>query len=154
MTSLQIILSTIAPCLGSVSVLAIFFGFFAFLRYMSYRERLALAEKGLMQVEPARRNGKDTLRWGIIITAVGLALCIGVGILPLIGFVLASSRLGTSPSPGPAEVSQFLGPGSLIGLLPTFFGLGLILIYVLTHEEKSKDETSKADKTEEPPRSL
>ena len=153
MTSLQIILSTLTPCLGFVSVFAILFGFFAFIRYMGYRERLALAEKGLMQAEPARRNGKDTLRWGIITTAVGLALCIGVGVLPLIGFVLASSRPGTS-GPGPAEISQFLGPGSLIGLLPTFFGLGLILIYVLTHEEKSKDETSKADKTEEPPRSL
>ena len=153
MTSLQIILSTLTPCLAVVSAFAIFFGFFAFIRYLGYRERLALAEKGLVRPELARKNGKDTLRWGIITTAVGLALCIGVGILPLIGFVLVSSRPGTSPGPGPTEVSQFLGPASLIGLLPTFFGLGLILIYVLTHEEKPKDEISKADKTEEPPRS-
>ena len=99
-----------------------------------------LAEKGLIQAEPARRNGKDTLRWGIVITAIGLALCIGL--YPL-GFQVESARFPLG-----------FGPWMLLGLLPTFFGLGLILIYVLTREEKPKDETNQADKAGKPPRSL
>jgi hypothetical protein len=76
-----------------------------------------------------RNGGKDTLRWGIVITSVGLALC--VGLYP-IGFASGSRWLFG------------LGPWMLAGLLPTFFGLGLVLIYVLT---KEKDETPKGKET-------
>ena len=110
---------------GIVAGLGFFLLLFAFIilmRYLSYRETLALAEKGL--VRPVGRgsngNGKDTLRWGISLTAIGLALCIS---LYPIGF-LAGSRFPLG-----------LGPWMMVGLLPTFFGLGLILIYVLTREK-------------------
>jgi hypothetical protein len=38
----------------------------------------------------------------------------------------------------------------LVGLIPTFFGLGLVLIYVLTREEQPKQEKA-PDKPVEPP---
>lgn len=112
------------PCLGFVGFFIVLFGFIALMRFLSYRETLALAEKGLIRPGRARGDGKDTLRWGIVITAIGMALC--VGLYP-IGFVAdAGFPLG-------------FGPWMLAGLLPTFFGLGLVVIYVLTREEKKKE---------------
>ncbi len=118
----------LVACLGFFIV---FFGFIVLMRYMGYRETLALAEKGLLRPEPPRSNGKGALRWGIAITALGLAS--SLGIYPL-GWVAGG---GVYP--------LNFGPWMIVGLVPLFFGLGLILIHVLTYEDKSKKE---ADKTE------
>jgi hypothetical protein len=118
------------PC-ASLGFFLLLFGLIALLRYMHYRETLALAEKGLVRGDMQRGgNGKDTLRWGIAITAIGLALCIGL--YPL-GFTS-----GRSPFP------LGFGPWMLAGLLPMFFGLALILIYVLTRDDDK-------DKRPDPP---
>lgn len=113
-------------CAGSVVFIGLVLGFILLMRFISYKETLALAEKGL--VKPARNggNGKGALIWGIIFSAIGLALLLGLW--PL-GFMLG------------ANVPLGFGPWMLAGLLPLFFGLALILIYVLTRQEK-KDETS------------
>ena len=105
------------------------FGFIVLMRYLSYRETLALAEKGLVRPEPARGNGKSALRWGIAIASLGLAL--GIGLYPL-GWVAGGSLYPLN-----------FGPWMLAGLIPLFFGLGLVLIHVLTSEDKSKAETDK-----------
>lgn len=110
-------------------VVLLFFGLLAYLafqRFISYRETLALAEKGLLRVEPEHRNGRSSLRWGIVITALGLAM--SLGIYP-VGFSVAHSY--------PLN----FGPWMLVGLLPLFFGIALILIRVLTRDEKAKSET-------------
>jgi len=99
---------------GVIAVLALI----AFFRYLSYRETLALAEKGLARPEKPH-NGKGTLRWGILLSAIGLALCLGLW--PLGANVGSRYPLG-------------FGPWMLFGLLPLFFGLALVLIYVLTKE--------------------
>ena len=117
-------MNSIIPCLAAVSIFLIVFGFLAFLRYITYRETLVLAEKGLVRPIRERKNGKDTLRWGIVITALGMALC--VGMYPL-GFMLRT------------EFPLGFGPWMLFGLIPTFFGLALILVYVLTREPKPKE---------------
>ncbi len=109
----------------------VFFGFIVLMRYMGYRETLALAEKGLLRPEPPRSNGKGALRWGIAITALGLA--ISLGIYPL-GWVAGG---GVYP--------LNFGPWMIVGLVPLFFGLGLILIHVLTYEDKSKKEADKPE---------
>lgn len=118
---------TLITCLGSVGFFALLFGFIVVMRYLGYRETLALAEKGLVRPDRMRGgNGKDTLRWGIAIAAVGMALC--VGLFP-IGFIGGGSRFPLG-----------FGPWMLAGLLPMFFGLGLILIYVLTREDKKEEK--------------
>ena len=64
--------------------------------------------------------GRNGLRWGISLTAIGLALCLSlypIGLLPGMNFPLG------------------IGPWMMVGFLPTFFGLGLVLIHVLTHEK-------------------
>jgi len=110
-------MNDIFPCLGVVGSLAIIFGFLAFLRYMNYKETIALAEKGL--TKPEISSNKRLLRWGIIITAIGLAFTIG---LYIIGFNSANNY------------PLHLGPWMLGGFVPLFLGLGLVLLHYLTEK--------------------
>ena len=127
----------IITCLGFVGSFALLFGFIALMRYLGYREMLALAEKGLVRPGRIMRgDNKDTLRWGIAIAAIGMALC--VGLFP-IGFIGGGSRFPLG-----------FGPWMLAGLLPMFFGLGLILIYVLTREDKKAEKDGESKQVEPP----
>jgi hypothetical protein len=111
-------------CFGFLGFFVLLFGFIAIMRFLSYRETMALADKGLVRPGQVRSDGRDTLRWGIVITAIGMALCAGlypIGFVADVGFPLG------------------FGPWMLAGLLPTFFGLGLVLIYALTRDEKKKE---------------
>lgn len=108
------------PCISIVSVLLVIFGFIAFLRYMNYRETIALAERGVTR--PERTEAKDSkglLRWGVIVTTLGVAL--SVGLYP-IGFATGY------------DYPLHLGPWMLGGFVPLFLGLGLILLHVLTRK--------------------
>lgn len=111
------------PCLGFLGFFLMLFSFIAFTRYLAYRETVVLAEKGLVRPERLRGDGKGALRWGIISTAMGLALCLG--------WVIAFFTVGRDED----GFALF----ALIGLFPTFFGLALILIYVLTREPKKPE---------------
>jgi len=111
-------MNDIFPCLGGIAALAIIFGFLAFLRYMSYKETIALAEKGLNR--PEIKPGKGLLRWGIVIASIGFALSLG---LYPIGFDSGY------------EYPLHLGPWMLGGFVPLFLGIGLILIHYLTEKE-------------------
>ena len=111
-------MNDIIPCLGVVGVLTIIFGFLAFLRYMNYKETIALAEKGLAR--PKSGSGKGLLRWGIVIASIGFALSIG---LYPIGFDSGNNY------------PLHLGPWMLGGFVPLFLGLGLILLHYLTEKE-------------------
>jgi MFS family permease len=126
------------PCLGTLGILFIVFTFVVVMRYLRYRETLSLAEKGLVKPERASGNGKDTLRWGIALAAVGLALF--VGLYP-IGF-------WADPS---GQLPLRFGPWLLAGLLPMFFGLGLVLIYVVTRESHPPSESKGPGDEHEPP---
>jgi hypothetical protein len=110
------------------TMLIIIFGFFAYMRYLRYKETLALAEKGLVRPTDLG-NGKGFLRWGIVITGLGLALCLGL--YPM-GWLVGSG-----------EFPLNFGPWMLFALVPTFFGLSLVLIYFLTsrrHEDQDSGE--------------
>jgi len=108
-------MNDIIPCLGVVGSLTVIFGFLAFLRYMNYKETIALAEKGLTKSES--KSNKRILSWGIVITAIGFALTLG---LYAMGFTSAENY--------PLR----LGPWMLGGFVPLFLGIGLILIHYLT----------------------
>lgn len=111
-------MDALIACLGVLGILAVIFGFLAFLRYMNYKETLALAEKGL--TKPETKAGNGLLRWGIVLTSLGLALSIG---LYLIGFNSSTNY------------PLHLGPWMLGGFVPLFLGIGLILIHYLTEKE-------------------
>lgn len=110
-------MSDLVPCVSIVSILVVVLGFIAFMRYLNYKETLALAEKGLTR--PETKNSKGLLRWGIIVTALGLALTMG---LYLFGF-----RAGDN-------YPLHLGPWMLGGFVPLFLGLGLVLLHYLTEK--------------------
>jgi hypothetical protein len=108
-------MSDLIPCLAVTGSLALIFGLLAFLRYLNYRKTIALAEKGLSR--PERKSGGSLLRWGILITALGLALSLGL------------YPIGLSTG---YDYPLHLGPWMLGGLIPLFLGLGLLLLHVLT----------------------
>jgi len=110
-------MNDIIPCLGVFGILIIIFGFLAFLRYMNYKETLALAEKGL--AKPESKSSKGFLRWGIVVTSIGFALTLG---LYFIGFDT------------PNDYPLHLGPWMLGGFVPLFLGIGLILLHYLTEK--------------------
>ena len=100
---------TLAVGCSSTLFFSIPFAFFAYIRYLRYRETIALAEQGLLR--PTGRYGRGgTSRWGVALTAIGAALTLG---LWPIGFFIGETPLG-------------LGPWMIPGLLPLFFGLGLL----------------------------
>lgn len=105
-------------CIGVLVVFVIILGVLLLARYLIYREKLSQAKEGLA-VPDKTSHGKVTLRWGIVITALGLALCIGL--YPIGAQFTDIYPLG-------------FGPWMLLGLIPLFFGLALILIYYLTEK--------------------
>jgi hypothetical protein len=146
----------------TVFVILIFFSIpfavFAFARYLRYKETIALAERGLLRPE-RKRSGRDTLRWGIVITMVGLGLL--CGLWPL-GFMTSSVHVtgegpapetvdgegviaeGPAPNPaiGESDVSPLpfgIGPWMVLGSLPFFFGLSLIIIYWVNKREDAEE---------------
>ncbi len=128
-------------CGGAVGFFFLLFAFILAMRYLNYRETMGLAEKGL--VKPSReatraRNGgnKAVLVWGIIMAAIGLALMLGL-------WPLGFTSVGRGFPLG-------FGPWMLFGLLPLFFGLALVLIYVLTQSGKEKQPKSNEPAEETP----
>lgn len=123
-------------------VFGIPFAFFAYVRYLRYKETIALAERGLLKPERVG-NGNNTLRWGIVILFLGLAtLC---GVLPL---GLLANRGGI-----PTETPEIVGSAVLllIGLLPIFFGLALITIHAVTHRGSAHEIEEEVDGDPIPP---
>jgi MFS family permease len=114
--------SELAFCAGGFGFFVILFAFIIFLRYMNYKETLSLAEKGLVRPQAEAKNGKSNLKTGIILASIGAALMVG----------MAPIGVYNSQYPGG------FGPWMLLGLLPLFIGLGLVLIYVVTREPKEK----------------
>ena len=94
-------------------LLVVLLGFITLNRYISYKERVALAQLGfsieeLSRDAAAKRHGNRGVLWGGVITAMsGLALLLGLATLGVGAWLLA-------------------------GLLPLFVGLGMVLIYFMT----------------------
>jgi hypothetical protein len=127
--------------LAAALVFSVPFAFFAYIRYLRYKETIALAERGLLKPERSR-NGNNTLRWGIVILFLGLAtLC---GILPFA--FLARGRVPASPEEGIGFAFLLL-----IGLLPMFFGLALIIIHVVTNRGSADQIDEESDDEPVPP---
>ena len=120
-------MNDVIPCVGGLGFVGLVLGFILLMRYLAFKETLALAEKGL--VKPTRNgNGNSALIWGIILAAVGVALIIGLW--PL-GVMFKT------------DLPLAFGPWMLVGLLPLFFGLALVLIHVLTRKKKEDEHPPK-----------
>jgi formate hydrogenlyase subunit 3/multisubunit Na+/H+ antiporter MnhD subunit len=125
----------LAILLGWLIALAIFLGFIVLLRYIHYREHVALITHGFNpNTQVKRKRSKGILRAGLITMMVGLSLT--VGLYP-VSFLL----------PATMDAAPFhLGPWLLPGLIPLGVGIALTVSYYLEqnstvnddHEQKGK----------------
>ena len=113
-------MSVWAIILAPLALLLLLLGFVTLNRYISYKERVALAQLGFsledLHRDAAKKYGNRGVLWGGVLTAMsGLALLLGL------------STLGT-------------GAWLIGGLLPLFVGLGMVAIYLLTGAPVPQDQ--------------
>ncbi len=129
----------LSSCVVPTAFLVAICGTIALLRWFRHREIMALAEKGLMPAQYAQyvraSRGRGLLGWGIALAALGLALMIG---LYPIGFIVRE------PYP------LYFGPWMLIGLIPLFIGLALLITHFLTRKEESPAPEAGPEEAEVP----
>lgn len=116
----------IIPAVTVSFIFLVIFGFFAFMRYLRYKETIALAERGLLRPERnrSRSNGRRMFKWGILIASVGVGLFCTLTPLALL-----------TEEPAAAAI------GIILGALPASFGVGLILADRYTRKgEMDEDE--------------
>lgn len=118
-------MSDLIPIFFFAGVFFLGFLFIAFMRYMNYRELLVLTENNLITPRTQQQHKKGILNWGIILTAIGLALT--VTMLPILIHLYSSSARDLDPRDLIAVA---------IALVPLFCGLALILYHILTRQEE------------------
>jgi hypothetical protein len=105
--------------LGGALFFGVFLAFLAFMRYLRYKETIELAKQGILRSD-MRRGGRETrrsLRWGIILTVMGIIMTCGL------------ATIGLDP------YNQILGPWLLGGLIPLGFGISFLLIDRMANTE-------------------
>ena len=122
--------SLLVVLIGWLVALAIFFGFIVLLRYLQYREHIAMISTGIHpdSLRVTRRRSRGLLRAGLIIAMVGLTLTIG---LYPIGYILP---------PIFSAIPFHLGPWLLPGLIPLGVGIALITSYYLERDVPPDNE--------------
>jgi hypothetical protein len=125
------VVEVLAPAFAVCMLFSVIFGFLAYVRYLRYKETIALAERGLLR--PSRRaRGRisNTLRWGIVIFVTGIGLSLGMLVLG--------------------------GTAIVAGLIPVFFGLSLIVVHFASRGEEDEDvmETAVFDDDPIPPHKM
>lgn len=98
-------------------------GFFAFMRYLRYKETIELAKRGLVKESVRRTSGRisATTRSGIIVVAVGAGMTCG----------LLTIGMGDD---------QVFGPWLIPGIIPLFVGAGMVLTGWLDGDGKRPDD--------------
>lgn len=132
-------LEAFSVALGTAIVFSVPFAFLTIWRFLRYRENVALAKEGLMPERQRRRRG-NLLRWGMVIMVMGFGLFLGLWPLgPIIDPEMA------------ARVPLGLGPWMLIGILPIFFGLSLIILHGINDHLESEEKTAVEEEDPIPP---
>jgi len=135
----------ITLCVLPIAFLVAIFGTIVLMRWFKHREIMALAEKGLLPAQHApytnASRGRGLLGWGIALAMLGLALIIGLW--PL-GFAMRPGGHAEGP-PYPL----YFGPWMLVGLIPLFTGLALLITYFVTRKEEAPaPETTSVEEAE------
>jgi len=132
--------SLLVVLIGWLAALAIFFGFIVLLRYLQYREHIAMISTGIHpdSLRVTRRRSRGLLRAGLIIAMVGLTLTIG---LYPIGYIFP---------PIFSAIPFHLGPWLLPGLIPLGVGIALITSYYLERDvPPDSEEVERISKVKE-----
>lgn len=108
---LEVLVPTFAVCM----LFSVIFGFLAYVRYLRYKETVALAERGLLHPSRRRKQGRisNTLRWGIVIFITGIGLSLGLLIID--------------------------EDAVIPGILAVFFGLSLVVVHFASRGETGEE---------------
>jgi hypothetical protein len=129
-------MTLILACVGIFGFFILLFGFLLLFRYINYREKVKLAEKGIYAPEEPKTKPKRGLAVaGWIISIIGFLSTI---VFWLFGISITGSRIGYNFPLG-------LGPWVLMGLIPLFVGLVLLLIYVIKSSSNGGGKEGKQD---------
>jgi hypothetical protein len=113
----------VAFCLSPFFVLSLLLA--VLFRVLRHREIMQAISKGLLPPDQtAKDRGSDALRWGIVIASLGLALSLGLW------------PLGVNTPQYPLGV----GPWMLLGFIPFFLGLGLVVVHLVSRPGEAKSE--------------
>ena len=129
-----------ALCAIPVVLVVAVFGTIVLVRWFKHREILAMVEKGMLPAQyiaaPRRWRGRVLMGWGIALAMLGLALVIGLW--PL-GFV----RMG-GENPYPLH----FGPWMVVGLVPLFVGLALLITDYASQRNRAPQEAEEGQREE------
>ena len=119
-------------CMGFIVFFLMIFGTIALTRWFKHREVMAMVEKGILPEdyvpsvsEPRRQEGRGLFIWGVALAMLGLALITGLW------------PLGIAWSGAEVQYPLNFGPWMLIGLIPLFIGLALLIAYFLIRKEEA-----------------
>jgi hypothetical protein len=120
-------------CMGFTAFFLIIFGTIALARWFKHREIMAMVERGVLPEqyvqypsEPRLQESRGLFVWGVALAMLGLALVIGL-------WPLGIARAGAK-----VQYPLDFGPWMLIGLIPLFIGLALLIVYFVTRKEEKK----------------
>jgi hypothetical protein len=125
-----------AVCVTPTAFLIVIFGTIIVMRWFKHREIMAMVEKGVLPERYAEytsashgQRGRGTMGWGIALAAL---------------WPLGLTRMG-----GGGQYPLNFGPWMLIGLIPLFIGVALLIIYFVARKEEVT--TSEAPEQPEEP---
>jgi hypothetical protein len=112
-------------CGGIFVFFILLFGFLLLMRYINYKENIKMADSGIIPLQKPKRN-----RWLLIVGWIGSVLG---GLLSAVMWVVGIKTINEA-----GLYPLALGPWMLIGLAPLFFGLCMLLIYVILAPAQQK----------------
>jgi hypothetical protein len=119
-------------CIGFIAFFLMIFGTIALTRWFKHREIMAMVERGALPEqyvqsasETRRQESRSLFIWGVALAMLGLALIIGL-------WPLGIARPGAD-----VQYPLNFGPWMLIGLVPLFIGLALLIVYFLVRKEEA-----------------
>jgi hypothetical protein len=125
-------LQSALTCMGFIAFFLLIFGTIALTRWFKHREVMAMVERGVLPEqyvqyasEPRRQESRGLFIWGVALAMLGLALIIGLW------------PLGITWSGADVQYPLNFGPWMLIGLIPLFIGLALLIVYFLVRKEQA-----------------
>ncbi|PKO15270.1 MAG: hypothetical protein CVU39_11745 [Chloroflexi bacterium HGW-Chloroflexi-10] len=116
-------------CAGIFVFFILLFGFLLLMRYINYKENVKMADGGIVQLQKPKRN-----RWLLVVGWIGSVLGVLLSAVIWVVGIKTINEAGLYP--------LALGPWMLIGLAPLFFGLCMLLIYVILAPAQQKAAVS------------